>query len=157
MYLTLSQLRKVIREELGRISDVKDPAEVGAVEDAWAGGDDLVDPFEYVPADRKADEEKPPKRKPLKEQNDNSIKVKKLADVLAYLAAAQDDLDELTRQEYNLNQGSLEDSDTDLFSDLHDSVDAVYSEVKNAISALAQGNVVRASDVTQIDLPGDDA
>ena len=36
MYLTLSQLRKVIREELGRISDVKDPAEVGAVEDAAA-------------------------------------------------------------------------------------------------------------------------
>ena len=132
-------------------------SEGGAVEDAWAGGDDLVDPFEYVPADRKADEEKPPKRKPLKEQNDNSIKVKKLADVLAYLAAAQDDLDELTRQEYNLNQDSLEDSDTDLFSDLHDSVDAVYSEVKNAISALAQGNVVRASDVAQIDLPGDDA
>ena len=96
-------------------------------------------------------------KKPLKEQNDNSIKVKKLADVLAYLAAAQDDLDELTRQEYNLNQDSLEDSDTDLFSDLHDSVDAVYSEVKNAISALAQGNVVRASDVAQIDLPGDDA
>ncbi len=95
MYVTLSQLKKVIREELGRISDVKDPAEVGAVEDAWAGGDDLVDPFEFVPADRKSDEEKPPKRKPLKEQNDNSIKVKKLADVLAYLAAAQDDLDEL--------------------------------------------------------------
>ena len=50
MKITKRQLRRLIREELEDILDQENPADVEAVEDAWAGGDDLVEPIDHSEA-----------------------------------------------------------------------------------------------------------
>jgi len=48
MKITRQQLANIIKEEL-EASDLPDrPEDVEAVEDAWAGGDDLVQAVDYV-------------------------------------------------------------------------------------------------------------
>ena len=48
--ITHRQLRKIIKEELENILGTEDPADVETLEDAWAGGDDLVLPIDYADA-----------------------------------------------------------------------------------------------------------
>ena len=150
MKVSYSILKKIIREELGRIADVREPSEVGAVEDAWAGGKDLDDPFVWMTPDRKADEEKPPKRRPIQEGNEVEEQVKRLVDVVGYLSAARDDLEEAIKFEQNLPDG-----DVDLYDDLHNSVDSVFTEIKNALGAVSRGKIVKPDDI-KMDLPGEE-
>ena len=54
MKITKRQLKRIIKEEFEDLTDqywdVETPAEVEPLEDAWAGGDDLVDPIDHSEA-----------------------------------------------------------------------------------------------------------
>lgn len=50
MKLTNAKLRLLIKEELDNIISYEDPADVEPVEDAWAGGEDLVLPIDHAEA-----------------------------------------------------------------------------------------------------------
>jgi len=49
--MSLELIKKIIEEEISNILNYDKPSDVQSVEDAWAGGEDLVDPVEHVPAD----------------------------------------------------------------------------------------------------------
>ena len=59
MKISRATLDKLIREEIKYALQAKNPADIKAVEDAWAGGEDLVKPFEFVPEDQPSDMDKP--------------------------------------------------------------------------------------------------
>jgi hypothetical protein len=47
MRITKRQLRRIIKEELENILDYKHADEIEPEEEAWAGGDNLVDPIDF--------------------------------------------------------------------------------------------------------------
>ena len=48
MKITINKLRRIIKEELEHILSAELPEDVEPVEDAWAGGEDLVLPLDHV-------------------------------------------------------------------------------------------------------------
>tara|TARA_Y100000310_G_scaffold258888_1_gene267425 strand:- start:388 stop:594 length:207 start_codon:yes stop_codon:yes gene_type:complete len=48
MKITRRFLRRIIKEELENILSAESPEDVEPVEDAWAGGEDLVLPLDHV-------------------------------------------------------------------------------------------------------------
>jgi hypothetical protein len=75
--MSLDLIQKIIEEEVRNALDYAKPSEVETVEDAWAGGEDLEEPIEHVPADVPADVEVPQaKVGPIKDiKNENVVKI----------------------------------------------------------------------------------
>ena len=134
MKISSSTLDKLIREEIKYALQAKDPADIKAVEDAWAGGEDLVSPFEFVPEDQPSDMDKPARREPIKENFDPKYSGSIVVESLQKLATIVDDL--IEAQMHEVNHGG-EDGDPQLFSDLIDSVEAMQTEFKNALDVLS--------------------
>ena len=133
MKISRATLDKLIREEIKYALQAKNPADIKAVEDAWAGGEDLVKPFEFVPEDQPSDMDKPAKREPIKENFDPKYSGSIVVESLQKLATIVDDL--IEAQMHEVNHGG-EDGDPQLFSDLIDSVEAMQTEFKNSLDVL---------------------
>ena len=90
MKITKRQLLRIIKEEAKEAALPKRPEDVEAVEDAWAGGDDLVEPIDYskvLTGEANVDEPevldvivKEIRRRMIEKKDDNKATVKYNAD-----------------------------------------------------------------------------
>jgi hypothetical protein len=159
MKITKRQLLRIIREEAESADLPKHPADVEAVEDAWAGGEDLVEPLDYSKiltgeaniddqevldivvneVRRRMNEKKSEAEATVKYNADPALKgdQTKLPDQLqkGIIDAADDDDD------YNEDRARQSDANYDDEEDVNESLVGRLRKIVREVTSLKEGNM----------------
>lgn len=143
MKITKRQLLRIIREEAESADLPKHPADVEAVEDAWAGGEDLVEPLDYskiLTGEANIDDQEvldivvnEVRRRMNEKKNEAEATVKYNAD-----PALKGDQTKLPDQ---LQKGIIDAADDDDEEDVNESLVGRLRKIVREVTSLKEGNM----------------